>query len=64
MCYWTESRVLGVFRMLVGYMRVPSESDQIEAILEGLAAGASKASICRNFGIKRSTLYDALARVA
>lgn len=36
--------------------------ERIEAILEDLAAGASKASICRNFGIKRSTLYDALSR--
>ena len=35
---------------------------KMEAILEALEAGASKASICRNFGIKRSTLYDALNR--
>jgi transposase-like protein len=24
--------------------------------------GASKAAVCRTFGVKRSTLYDALAR--
>ncbi len=38
--------------------------EKIEAIMEDLAAGATKASICRNFGIKRSTLYDALGRIA
>lgn len=36
--------------------------EKMEAILEDLKAGTSKASICRNFGIKRSTLYDALSR--
>lgn len=36
--------------------------EKIEAILEDLKSGASKASICRNFSIKRSTLYDALNR--
>ncbi len=38
------------------------DEEKMEAILESLEAGASKASICRNFGIKRSTLYDALNR--
>jgi len=33
--------------------------ERMEAILEDLASGVSKASICRNFGIKWSTLYDA-----
>jgi DNA invertase Pin-like site-specific DNA recombinase len=37
-------------------------NEKMEAILEDLKAGTSKASICRNFGIKRSTLYDALNR--
>ena len=37
-------------------------TEKMEAILEDLKAGASKASICRNFGLKRSTLYDALNR--
>ncbi len=36
--------------------------EKMENILDGLKAGASKASICRSFGIKRSTLYDALNR--
>ena len=37
--------------------------EQVEAICAALQAGASKAAICRTFGVKRSTLYDALARV-
>ena len=38
-------------------------AEQLEAILAALRAGASKAAICRTFGVKRSTLVDALARV-
>ena len=38
--------------------------EQLEAITNTLESGASKASVCRTFGIKRSTLYDALKRVA
>jgi DNA invertase Pin-like site-specific DNA recombinase len=38
--------------------------EQLEAILGALHAGASKASLCRSFGVKRTTLYDALARAA
>jgi DNA invertase Pin-like site-specific DNA recombinase len=38
-------------------------AEQLEAILAALQAGASKAAICRTFGVKRTTLYDALARV-
>jgi DNA invertase Pin-like site-specific DNA recombinase len=37
--------------------------EQMEAIIEDLKSGVSKATICRNFSIKRSTLYDALNRV-
>ncbi len=36
--------------------------EKMEAVLEDLKSGVSKASVCRNFGIKRSTLYDALNR--
>ena len=43
--------------------RPPVISDEkMDAILENLKSGTSKAAICRNFGIKRSTLYDALNR--
>jgi DNA invertase Pin-like site-specific DNA recombinase len=38
--------------------------EKIEEIQEALKAGKTKASICRNFGIKRSTLYDALNRLS
>jgi hypothetical protein len=38
--------------------------EQLEAILAALEAGASKASRCRMFGVKCTTLYEALARAA
>ena len=36
--------------------------ETMDAIRQTLKNGASKAAICRTFGVKRSTLYDALAR--
>jgi DNA invertase Pin-like site-specific DNA recombinase len=36
--------------------------EQLAAIVQALENGSSKASVCRTFGIKRSTLYDALGR--
>ena len=39
-------------------------AEKLEAILAALHAGASKASLSRAFGVKRTTLYDTLARVA
>jgi len=36
--------------------------ETMEAIREALNNGMSKAAVCRTFGIKRSTLYDVLAR--
>ena len=36
--------------------------ETLEAIREAMHNGASKAAVCRTFGVKRSTLYDALAR--
>lgn len=38
------------------------DEEKMEAIFDDLKSGVSKASICRNFGIKRTTLYDALNR--
>jgi DNA invertase Pin-like site-specific DNA recombinase len=38
--------------------------EKLNAIVEALNAGASKAAICRTFGVKRSTLYDSLKRKA
>lgn len=34
--------------------------EKMTIIIDALKAGQSKAAICRNFGVKRSTLYDAL----
>jgi DNA invertase Pin-like site-specific DNA recombinase len=79
--------------MLVGYMRVSTDSnrqvldlqrdalvaagvderhggrptaidaEKLAAVIAALDAGATKAAVCRTFGIKRSTLIDSLARV-
>ena len=38
------------------------DPEKLEAIRLALENGASKASVCRNFGVKRTTLYHALAR--
>ena len=38
------------------------KKEKMEEILDALRAGKTKASICRNFDIKRSTLYDSLKR--
>ena len=37
--------------------------EKLEAVIDLLNGGASKAAVCRNFGIARSTLIDTLARV-
>ena len=36
--------------------------ETLEAIREAMQSGTSKSAVCRTFGVKRSTLYDALAR--
>jgi DNA invertase Pin-like site-specific DNA recombinase len=36
--------------------------ETLAAIREAIHNGTSKAAVCRTFGVKRSTLYDALAR--
>jgi len=36
--------------------------ETMEAIREAIKNGMSKSAACRTFGVKRSTLYDALAR--
>jgi DNA invertase Pin-like site-specific DNA recombinase len=38
------------------------DSEKLEAILAALESGSSKAAVCRNFAIPRSTLLDTLAR--
>ena len=39
------------------------DPEKITAVTAALDGGASKAAVCRTFGIKRSTLIDTLARV-
>jgi DNA invertase Pin-like site-specific DNA recombinase len=44
--------------------RPPSlDAEKVEQIIAALEGGASKASLCRSFGVPRSTLLDTLARV-
>ncbi|MBF0332837.1 MAG: helix-turn-helix domain-containing protein, partial [Alphaproteobacteria bacterium] len=38
------------------------EAEKLEAVIAALEGGASKAAVCRTFGIARSTLHDTLAR--
>lgn len=45
-----------------GRPRAISE-EKLDAIRDALKTGTSKASICRTFGLKRSTLYDTLQRL-
>lgn len=42
---------------------VAIEPEKLDAVLAVLDGGASKAAICRTFGIARSTLIDTLARL-
>ena len=37
--------------------------EKLDAILAALNAGMSKAAVCRNFGVKRTTLIETLARI-
>src|SRR5262245_31787936 len=36
--------------------------ERLQAIRQAIAEGMPKARVCRVFGVKRTTLYDALAR--
>lgn len=38
------------------------DDEKLALILDALKSGQSKVAICRNFGVKRSTLYDALSK--
>jgi DNA invertase Pin-like site-specific DNA recombinase len=39
------------------------DPEKLAAVVAALDAGATKAAVCRTFGIKRSTLIDSLARI-
>lgn len=42
---------------------VAIDAEKLAAVIAALDAGATKASVCRTFGISRSTLVDSLARI-
>ena len=37
--------------------------EKLEVIIGALKGGMSKAAVCRNFGVKRTTLIETLARI-
>ena len=37
--------------------------EKLEAVIAALKGGMSKAAVCRNFGVRRTTLIDTLARL-
>jgi DNA invertase Pin-like site-specific DNA recombinase len=39
------------------------DAEKLSAVVAALDAGATKAAVCRTFGVKRSTLLDSLARM-
>ena len=39
------------------------DAEKLAAVTSALDGGAPKAAVCRTFGIKRSTLIDALGRI-
>jgi DNA invertase Pin-like site-specific DNA recombinase len=42
---------------------VAIDGEKLAAVVVALDGGATKAAVCRTFGIKRSTLIDSLARI-
>jgi len=42
---------------------VAIDTEKMAAVVAALEGGATKAAVCRTFGIKRSTLIDSLARI-
>ena len=47
----------------VGGRPLAITGEKLDAICRALDDGMSKAAVCRNFGVKRSTLIDTLARI-
>jgi DNA invertase Pin-like site-specific DNA recombinase len=37
--------------------------EKLEAVIAALKGGMSKAAVCRNFGVKRTTLIETLVRI-
>ncbi len=47
----------------VGGRPVAISGEKLDAVLAALNGGMSKAAVCRNFGVKRTTLLETLARI-
>jgi DNA invertase Pin-like site-specific DNA recombinase len=47
----------------VGGRPAAISGEKLDAVLAALNAGMSKAAVCRNFGVKRTTLLETLARI-
>jgi len=47
----------------VGGRPVVIDPEKLGAVIAALEHGSTKAAVCRTFGIKRSTLIDALTRI-
>jgi hypothetical protein len=52
-------------RDAVSQTTVPAaiSGEKLDAVLAALNGGMSKAAVCRNFGVKRTTLIETLARL-
>jgi DNA invertase Pin-like site-specific DNA recombinase len=47
----------------VGGRPLALDGEKLDVIIAALEGGMSKAAVCRNFGVKRTTLIETLARV-
>ena len=47
----------------VGGRPAAISGEKLDAVLAALNGGMSKAAVCRNFGVKRTTLIQTLARL-
>lgn len=64
----TQERVLAGLeaarrRGRIGGRPLAITGEKLDAILSALQSGMSKAAVCRNFGVKRTTLFETLNRV-
>lgn len=46
----------------VGGRPLAITGEKLEAVIDAINSGMSKAAVCRNFGVKRTTLIETLAR--
>src|ERR1039457_3189669 len=65
---WTQERVVAGLaaakrRARIGGRQLAIVGENLEAITTALNGGMSKAAVCRNFGVKRTTLIETLARI-